>query len=163
MYLACPALNVNALACKFIVMTHPSDLTVETWTLLIRAYGRAMSIVEQALKENGLPQLAWYDVLLELDRAGAAGMRPYELEKALLLPQYGISRLVERIRKDGYLKRDQCTDDRRGQRLVITESGEQLRRKMWKVYGQAIEDAVGKKLTPEQKHGLAELLPRLVV
>ena len=105
--------------------------------------------------------LTWYDLLLELERAGEGGLRPFELERELLLPQYGVSRLIERVEKAGYLKRETCEDDGRGQRLVITESGRKLRRKMWPVYGQAIEDAVGARLTPAEARRLSGLLAKL--
>ena len=60
-----------------------------------------MSRVESALKAAGLPPLAWYEVLVELDRAGACGVRPFALEEALQLPQYGLSRLLARMEEAG--------------------------------------------------------------
>ncbi len=144
------------------VMQSPSDITVTAWARLVRAHNQALSCVEKALKKNKLPPLVWYDVLLELERAGSEGLRPYELERELLLPQYGISRLIERIEKDGYLQRDVCEDDKRGQRLVITKAGMKLRQNMWLVYGSAIEEAVGRKLTSDQSKKLSELLAELV-
>ena len=82
-----------------------------------------MGTVESALKDAGLPPLVWYDVLLELERAGEAGVRPFELERAMLLAQYNLSRLLERIEKESYIERRTCPDDGRGQLLRITESG----------------------------------------
>ena len=74
-----------------------SESTEEAWTHLVRAHHAVLSGVERALKRDGYPPLAWYDCLLELDRAGDGGLRPLELEKRLLLPQYGLSRLLKRI------------------------------------------------------------------
>lgn len=104
-------------------MTKPTDATVKAWARLLRAHQSAFSSVESALKDADLPPLSWYDVLLELEHAGNRGVRPFELEHALLLPQYGISRLIERIEKAGYLKRETCNDDGRGQYLLITATG----------------------------------------
>ena len=143
-------------------MAKPSDTTVAAWARLIRAHRSAFSAVEKALKEGDLPPLGWYDVLLELERAGEAGLRPFALERELLLPQYRVSRLVERIEKAGHLKREVCAEDGRGQVLLITKSGTALRRKMWSVYGQAIEAAVGDKLTRAQAKTLSALLARLI-
>lgn len=143
-------------------MAKPSDATVQAWARLIRAHRTARSSVEQALKKAGFPPLIWYDVLLELERAQDKGLRPFELERELLLPQYGVSRLIERIEKAGHLKREACEDDGRGQRLVITAAGKALRRRMWPVYGRAIEEAVGAKLTSTQAKTLSELLARLI-
>jgi len=143
-------------------MTLPSDNTVQAWARLVRAYQTTFSFVENALKNDGYPPLIWYDVLLELERAGDAGLRPFELERKLMLQQYGVSRLIERIEKSGHLKREVCKEDRRGQRLLITKEGKKLRRKMWSIYGSAIEDVVGVKLTPKQTKTLSELLVKLI-
>lgn len=143
-------------------MAIPSDISVQTWTLLIRAHNQALTSVERALKKDNLPPLVWYDILLELDRAGDTGLRPFELERALLLPQYGVSRLIQRIEKEGYLRRDVCEADKRGQRLIITKSGKRLRQLMWLTYGPAIENVIGKKLKPEQSGNLSELLVKLI-
>ena len=143
-------------------MPKPSDLTVATWARLVRAQQSAMSAVEAALKQAGYPPLIWYDVLLELERAGETGLRPFELEGALMLRQYGVSRLVARIEKAGHVIREDCEDDGRGQRLVITATGRDQRRRMWSVYGPAIEKSVGAKLTADQSKTLAEILAKLI-
>lgn len=143
-------------------MAKPSDATVHAWARLLRAHRTALNSVEKALKKHDLPPLIWYDVLLELERAGDKGLRSFELERELLLPQYGVSRIIERIEKAGLLKRETCEEDRRGQHLVVTTTGRKLRRRMWSVYGRAIEDAVGAKLTSTQAKTLSELLVRLI-
>lgn len=146
----------------YLNMAKPSDITVQTWTRLVRAQQSAINHVEAALKKDGHPPLVWYDVLLELERATDTGLRPYELERALMLRQYGVSRLIERIEKSGYLRRDACIDDGRGQRLTITPPGKELRFRMWQTYGPAIEQAVGSKLTPHQADTLSGLLGKLM-
>lgn len=142
-------------------MSSPSETTVQVWIRLIRAHKAAMAHVESALKRDKMPPLIWYDALLALERAGADGLRPYELEGSLLLPQYGVSRLVERLAKEGHLQRVSCEDDGRGQSLVITPSGQNLRQQMWTVYGPAINEAVGNKLSSEDASRLSKLLPNL--
>ena len=64
-----------------------SKPVVLAWARLMKAQRVALARVEAGLKRAGLPPLAWYDVLLELERAGKAGLRPFELERALLLEQ----------------------------------------------------------------------------
>lgn len=143
-------------------MTIPAETTVHVWTRLIRAQKAAVAQVEAALKCSAMPPLIWYDALLALDRAGAEGLRPFELESALLLPQYGVSRLVDKLVSEGHLQRISCPVDGRGHRLVITPSGVALRQRMWTVYGPAIDAAIGQKLSDEEAQLLASLLPKLV-
>jgi len=139
----------------------PSDTTLKCWTGLIRAHHAALETVENALKNADLPQLAWYDVLLEVERAGKGGLRPFELERKLLLPQYGLSRLLERIASAGYIERRPCEDDRRGQIIAITRAGSKIRRRMWPVYAEAIEAAIALHLTEDEAAALARLLRKL--
>ena len=56
-----------------------------------------LAAVEQELKKAGFPPLAWYDALVELSRAPSGEMRPVELEKQMLIPQYSTSRLIDRL------------------------------------------------------------------
>ncbi len=118
-----------------------SETTFRAWLGLNRAQRLAMQSVETALKQAGLPPLSWYDALVELENAGEAGLRPSALEKELMLPQYALSRLVERIAIAGYLRRETLVNDRRGQKLYITDSGRDLRRRMWPVYAGAVAEA----------------------
>lgn len=143
-------------------MAEHEDITIQAWVRLVRAHQTAFSCVETALKKAGLPPLSWYDVLLELERAGEQGMRPYELERELLLKQYGVSRLVDRIETKGYIKRQTCGDDGRGMRLTITPAGQKIRLQMWPVYKASIEKAMGSKLTSQQAENLSKLLSKII-
>jgi len=89
------------------------------------------------------------------------GLRPYEVQNRLLLPQYRVSRLVQRLAKAGYLRRQAYDGDGRGQLLVLTPEGAEMRRRMWAVYAPAIEQAVGARLSPEEAQTLATLLAKL--
>ena len=142
-------------------MTAPSDSVVRAWTRLERAHRAALATVEGRLKEAGLPPLAWYDVLLELERAGAPGLRPFELPKTMLLAQYNLSRRIDRLEAQGHVARAASEDDGRGQVLAITAKGRAMRRKIWPVYAAAIEAAVGAHLSPTEARALGDLLERL--
>ena len=106
---------------------NPPDVVVRAWARLERAHRAAQSTVEARLKRAGLPPLAWYDALLELERADPAGLRPFELQKEMLFAQYNLSRLVDRLEAAGYVARSASEEDGRGQRLTITEAGRAIR------------------------------------
>src|SRR3954447_2919928 len=98
-----------------------SHAVVNAWARLIRAREIVVGAVERDLKAAGLPPLAWYDVLLELSRTPAGRLRPFEIEKEILLAQYNLSRLLDRLEKEGLIAREPCDDDGRGQWVVVTE------------------------------------------
>jgi DNA-binding MarR family transcriptional regulator len=112
--------------------------------------------VEEALKRAGLPELSWYTVLWELERAGKP-TRPKDLAVPLFILPYQLSRLVDRMEKEGLLKRIQCKDDKRGHMLEPTAKGYGLRKTMWAVYAPAMEAAMAR-LDDKEALRLAELL-----
>ena len=140
----------------------PSDNVVHAWTQLVRSEQTVLGRIDACMKEAGLPPLAWYDVLLELDRETAGRLRPVELERRLLLTQYNISRLLDRMGKAGLISREVCTEDGRGQWVVISPEGQKVRRRMWRVYGAAIERFVGSKLTAKEATELGTMLTKLI-
>lgn len=131
------------------------------WVRLLRTEQRVQKAVERRLKQASLPPLLWYDVLLELERAGTAGLRQREIQKHTLLERYNVSRLVDRLSAEGLADRKPADDDARGAVVVITSAGRNMRKAMWPVYRQAVEDAVATKLSDEELDTLARLLERI--
>ncbi len=120
-------------------MTDSEDVNAtDAWIGLARGHSHAVDAIESALKSAALPSLAWYDVLLELDKAGGKGLRPFELERKLLLAQYNLSRMTARIEDAGYISRRPSQHDGRGFELVITKTGRKIRAAMWPVYKKAV-------------------------
>jgi DNA-binding MarR family transcriptional regulator len=116
--------------------------TTAIWTRLMRASTRIQDAVETALKAEGLPPLSWYDALWEIEKA-ATGIRPLALQDRLLLPQYGLSRLVDRMVKAGLVERLACDSDGRGQVLLLTDAGRAVRAKMWPIYASVLQAEIG--------------------
>src|ERR1700751_212186 len=110
--------------------SHPRDTVVRAWARLIKTGQIALASIETALKAAKLPPLAWYDVLLELEGAGERGLRPGGLQPEMRLAQYNLARLIDRIECAGYVERRPCHDDGRGQVIVITAAGRDIRRRM---------------------------------
>ncbi len=86
----------------------PSTEATAAWIRLMRVQSRVLDAVEQDLKKAGFPPLAWYDALLELSRAPSGAVRPVELEKQMLIPQYSTSRLIDRLVDEGLAARREC-------------------------------------------------------
>src|SRR3954463_3269309 len=86
----------------------PSTEATAAWIRLMRIQSRVLDGVEQDLKRAGFPPLAWYDALAELSRSPTGEMRPVELEKQMLIPQYSTSRLIDRLVDEGLAARREC-------------------------------------------------------
>lgn len=142
-------------------MSKIDNTMIGTWIQLFRTHKVLRNRVDHALKMAKLPPLEWYDILLELDRATTDGLRPYELEQTLLLPQHGVSRLVDRMVKEGLISRKPSAEDGRGYRLFITSEGRNLRQKIWKTYGPQIEQGIATNLTSTEAKTLTKLLAKI--
>ena len=138
-----------------------SDEAVAAWAKMIRVSQSLLSRVEADLKAAGLPPLAWYDALLELRRAGRAGLRPYALQQEMLLAQYNLSRLADRLIASGYVERQPCAEDGRGHVLVITPAGRAVAKRMWPVYRAAIRRHFADRLGGRDIKTLAAIMDKL--
>ena len=140
----------------------PTDPIVATWVAIVRASNGIIASVTADAKAAGLPPLEWYDVLWELERSGKPGLRPFELENGLLLAQYNLSRLIDRMASAGHVEKRACPSDGRGQIIVLTEKGRALRKKIWPTYLAAIQKHVGSHLSEKDARALCSLLVRVI-
>jgi DNA-binding MarR family transcriptional regulator len=139
----------------------PSDAATNAWVDLMRTQKQLLERMEGDLKQAGLPPLGWYDVLLELWRAEDGRLRPLEIERRTLLAQYNLSRLLNRLEREGLIEFQAYDDDGRGKWAVITKRGRQIREAMWAVYGASIRRHVEAKLSEAEAVKLSALLAKL--
>ncbi|MBY5355521.1 MarR family transcriptional regulator [Rhizobium leguminosarum] len=142
--------------------SNPSEAVTSAWTSIMRARERLLAAIEADLKTAGMPPLAWYDVLWELARSQDGKLRPYEIEERKLLAQYNLSRLIDRLEKEGLVRREAFAEDGRGRWVVITDVGRKLRERMWIVYARSIETHIGRKLAESEAKAIAGLLERFL-
>lgn len=138
-----------------------SDRSFTAWTRLVRVSRSLIESVEADLKTAGMPPLVWHDVLVELSRAGPDGLRPFELQDRILLAQYNLSRLLERIVKVGCAERRPCADDGRGHVLKLTATGQDMLQSMSSAYRAAIARHFAARLDDSEAGDLARLLGKL--
>jgi DNA-binding MarR family transcriptional regulator len=70
--------------------------------------------------------LTSYEVLLKLGAMPDQRMRMCDLADSVALSRSGMSRLVDRLERDGLIERAACTNDARGAYAVLTEAGAEL-------------------------------------
>src|SRR4051812_8323635 len=100
-----------------------TPLELGAWRELLRVHATLTRELDEELRRShGLP-LSSYDVLVNLESAPGRQMRMSELADAVLLSRSGLTRLVERLERDGLLARADCPDDARGSLAVLTEEG----------------------------------------
>ena len=100
-----------------------NDEELAAWRGFLAAHARLVGELDEELRAaHGLP-LSSYDVLTTLESAPDRRLRMRELADAVLLSRSGLTRLVDRLVRDGYVVREECEDDARGFFAVLTDQG----------------------------------------
>ncbi len=132
---------------------------MRTWNSLLMARRRVLDAVSADLKTAGLPPLGVCLVLILLE-AGRR-LRPVELERKLEMPQYTMSRLLDRMEKSGLVLREPCPVDGRGHHVGLSDAGRKAFEAVWPVYCASIERHLGGNLCEVSAGALADLLDRI--
>src|ERR1700733_16287680 len=104
------------------------DVRLRAWTDFVLSYNRLMVVLEREMQDaTGIP-LSQYDVLLRLAEAPGGRLTMSELAQAIVYSTGGLTRLFERMRRAGLVRRDPSEHDRRVIYAVLTDDGmERLR------------------------------------
>lgn len=102
------------------------DVELAAWRGMLRVHATLVKALDAELDAtHGLP-LSSYEVLILLRTAPGRRLRMAELADQTLLSRSGMTRLVDRLERDGLLRRDTCSSDARGCFAVLTEQGAEL-------------------------------------
>jgi len=136
--------------------------SIQAWAELVRAEACVLDAGERELRAEGFPPPIWYDLLLELKAAPEHHLRPVELEARLLLKQYHLSRVIDRMEAEQLVARRKCPTDARGLHIALLPAGGALLKKMWPAYQAAIGRHFAAKLGPGEHQQLSALLDKLL-
>ena len=102
-----------------------SDEELHAWRGLLRTHASLAKRLDTALESaHGLP-LTSFEVLHHLEEAPEGRMRMCDLASAIQLSRSGLTRLVDRLERDGLLSRCSCDHDARGAYACLTPAGRQ--------------------------------------
>ncbi|GLS86086.1 MarR family transcriptional regulator [Cypionkella aquatica] len=141
-----------------------SDPTVgynRVFFALARIQRTLMPGIEKALRDMGIGDPLWYEILLAAEEAGDSGVQMLALQKRLFVAQYALSRHVARIERAGFLRREATGGAGRGQILYLTPLGKGMHANIWQVYQAKIQSAFAPQLSPEEAYVLLGMLNRL--
>lgn len=104
-------------------LEHLSAVEERAWRSLVRAHACLVKRLDAKLEaEHGLP-LTSHEVLVRLAGTPDGKMRMHDIASSVLLSRSGLTRLVDRLERDGLVGRCSCENDARGAYAVITEAG----------------------------------------
>ena len=106
--------------------TQPRPLTVReqrAWRGLLRAHAAMVKRLDAELEAAHELPLTSYEVLLHLADADGCKMRMCDVAESVLLSRSGLTRLVDRLERDGFVERVSCDADARGAYAKLTDAG----------------------------------------
>jgi len=99
-----------------------NDARITAMGLLAETYLGLMSRLGCQVAEHGLSSIE-YEVLLRLGRSPQGQLRMTDLSAQTSLTASGVTRVVDRLERDGFVTRIACPTDRRSLYTVISASG----------------------------------------
>jgi len=98
---------------------------LRAWRGMLRAHAALTKALDADLDaEHRLP-LSSYEVLLYLNDAEGGRMRIRDLASSVILSRSGLTRLADRLEREGLIRRESCSSDARGAYAVLTPAGAQ--------------------------------------
>lgn len=137
------------------------DQKLVAWRSFLRTHNHLMKLLEQDLQNSGMIPLGSYDVLVQLAEAPRHRLRMSDLAEAVLLSRSGLSRLVDRLQKDGLVRREPDPADARGLYTVLTDKGRDTLRSASVVHLAGISRLVIDRLSEDELALLADLMAKL--
>src|ERR671914_607644 len=87
-----------------------TDVELAAWRGMLRVHSALVRELDAELEvAHGLP-LTHYDVLIYLRAAPGRRLRMAELADSVLLSRSGVTRLVDRLEREGLIVRDACDE-----------------------------------------------------
>lgn len=122
---------------------------LDIWRLYLISHAKIVRKIDKDLADAKQIPLNWYDVLIELYEAPDQKLRMSDIADRVVLTRSGLTRLVDKLEKSGYIIREIDPDDRRGFYAILTNEGIQAMRGAWKIYAHAIQTFFAQHLNDE--------------
>ncbi len=142
-------------------MDKVTEHELSAWRIFIKTHAMIIEKIEQDLAEQKRVPLTTYDVLLALYEAPDRKLRLGDLNKKVVLSKSGLTRLVDRLEREGLIRREKSEEDRRGAYAALTEAGETELRRAWPVYARGIKQYFAAQLSEGDLQSLHTALETL--
>lgn len=122
--------------------TDRQKASLKLWIELLRYSSKLEQIIDDKLRQNYGQNISRFDVLSQLMREAKDGLTVGELAGRMIASKGNITGLLDRMGKDGLIKKEAKSDDRRSYMVHITEKGQNLFDEMAENNAQWVEQAL---------------------
>jgi len=134
---------------------------IDLWRDFIFCHANLIGHLERELKQQDAISPLWYDVLVTLWKQPQKRMMLSQLADAVILSRCTLSRVVDRLQKENYIRRENCPEDGRCAYAVLTDEGIDAMRKAWRPYRRILSENLFSKLTDTDQKQLSRILGKL--
>jgi DNA-binding MarR family transcriptional regulator len=141
---------------------HLDPRELAAWRGMLRAYAYLQRDLEQGLEQRHGLQNSTYEVLMHLSDAPDGRMRLSDLANLAVLSRSGLTRLIDRLEKEGQVVRERCETDARGYYAVLTAEGRERVTAARAEYLDEVRERFHDLMTPEEQELLGDLWTRVL-
>ncbi|HWI07604.1 MAG TPA: MarR family transcriptional regulator [Solirubrobacteraceae bacterium] len=135
---------------------------LRAWRGMLRSNAALAKALDGRLEAAHGLQLSSYEVLMYLADAEDERMRMCDLASSILLSRSGLTRLVDRLQREGLLERVACSDDARGAFAKLTPAGRQKLRAATATHLEGVRAMFLDLFTPEELDRLGDAWDRVL-
>jgi DNA-binding MarR family transcriptional regulator len=137
------------------------DREMAAWHALLRGHAAVVRVLEAELEAQQRLSLPAYEVLSHLSDAPDNRLRMSDLACCAVLTPSGLTRLVDKLARDGLVERAKCSADARVVYAVLTDAGRARLVTAYPDHLRSVRRHYVDRLTTEQLEAVADALGSL--
>ncbi|WP_156727062.1 MarR family winged helix-turn-helix transcriptional regulator [Streptomyces apocyni] len=135
-----------------------SDEEQRVWRAYLQATTLLDDHLDRQLQRDARMPHVYYGLLVTLSAAPRRRMRMTELAKYAKITRSRLSHAIARLEQRGWVIREDCPSDKRGQNAFLTDAGFEVLRQAAPGHVAAVRHALFDRLTSEQQKSLGEIM-----
>jgi DNA-binding MarR family transcriptional regulator len=138
-----------------------SQASVSVFSRLLRAHSSlSRELSARLVTEHGLT-INDYEALLHLSHADEGSLRRVDLAERLMLTPSGVTRLLDGLERDGWVRKGNCDSDARVTYAVLTDEGRERLESAGRTHVRQIVEIFEERFSADELETLVDLLGRL--
>ncbi len=117
---------------------------------LVRTSALMQKLSDRFFSQFGLTDVQ-FNILMILKERGSAGLSQQELSEHLIVTKSNVVGLIDRLERNGYVKRMSHPSDRRFNQIVLTPKGSKLELKIEESYFTEVDKMMNALSAPQKK------------
>ena len=141
--------------------TFLTERELRAWKGFLRVHALVTKELDAELERIHGMSLSSYEVLLHLTHADEGRMRMSELADSVILSRSGLTRLVDRLEREGLLERCSCPSDARGFNACLTDAGRERFSAAQATHLDGVRRLIIARLDPAQQDAIGDAWDRI--